>query len=1108
MSIIPHSEIIVLRHSVLTPNDYKIDYANGSFALSDSLPYSIFDTLVVTYQTINLGLRKEYQRRKLQVRFDQKFGDTIRVSTNEEEPFSAESIFGSQIEKSGTIVRGFTVGTTKDFSLNSGLRLQLAGKLSKDIEIVAALTDQNTPIQPEGNTAKLEELDKVFIQVKHPNVTGTFGDYELNKRSGEFGVISRKLQGLLGEFNYEDNTGYVAFASSRGKYNNNKFNGVDGVQGPYQLTGAEGEPDIIIIAGTEKIYVDGIEMKRGERNDYTIEYSNAQITFTPNRLITSASRISVDFEYTTRKYSRSFFGTGVDGNLFNKKLNVQFQYLREGDNQDAPIDISLTDEDKKILAAAGNDRFKAAKSGISVAAPDSLGNIRGVYEKIDSVINGNNYTYYKYNPGTTNAIYNITFSFVGDQNGDYTRESLGNFSFVGINQGNYAPVIFLPLPELKQLGNLALNVKPFDGVELKLEYAGSSFDQNRFSSIGDNQNYGYARNISLKVDPQKLKIGEVNFGKVGVSYKDRFVQDRFSSLDRYNSVEFNRDYNIANSAQSESELLREVGLTLLPTDNFSLNSTYGYLKRGNNFTSDRFNNILHFSDSQNFNVDYNFDYVSTKNSLVKSYWLRQTANAYYKFMIFKPGVDFLAENKQDKYSTSDSLLAGSLKYYEVDPFLKLVGLRGLDVSVKYSVRDDYLPLNGIMEKESRSNTQYYEIDYSGSELFSSNLNFTYRHKKYTELYKSQGLLDNETILIRSQSRFTFWKPINGDFYYEVSTQKSAKLQRVFIQVQKGAGNYIYLGDLNNNGIRDENEFEPAIYDGDYVQVTIPTDKLYPVIDLKTSSRWKIKFADIFNGNSTFDQIIKPVSTETYWRVEENTREEDYKKIYLLHFSAFQNPDKTIQGFNYIQQDINFFENNPEFSMRLRYTQKKSMNQYSSGIERGFNRERSMRITFRLVPEISNQTDVVNNSDNVAASVNSNRVREITGNKIITDFSYRPERNIEVGFKLKVGRNIDDYPVKPTEINSNSQSLRFTLSLESKGRLRAEIERSELTANSTENFLPFELTEGNVIGKNYFWSINFDYKLSNNLQSTLSYSGRLQGTDRVVHTAHAEVRAYF
>ena len=322
-TIIPFTETIVIRNSLLTKNDYKFSYSNGTFSLSDSLPYSIYDTLIVTYQAVNLGLLKVYKKRDLVIKYDTVTGDTIKVASSEGGGFSPENIFGPGIEKSGTIVRGFTVGTTKDFTLNSGLRLQLSGRLSDDIEVVAALTDENTPIQPEGNTEKLEELDKVFIQIKHPNAVGTFGDYQLQRKESEFGVVDRKLQGLMGEFSYKDNKGFISIASSKGKFNTNVFNGIEGVQGPYLLSGVNNEREIIIIAGTERVYLDGILMKRGEANDYIIDYSNSQITFTPNKLITSASRISVDFQYSDQKYSRNFFGTGGETQFFNNKVSSE-----------------------------------------------------------------------------------------------------------------------------------------------------------------------------------------------------------------------------------------------------------------------------------------------------------------------------------------------------------------------------------------------------------------------------------------------------------------------------------------------------------------------------------------------------------------------------------------------------------------------------------------------------------------------------------------------------------------------------------------------------------------------------------------------------------------
>ncbi|MCX7611440.1 MAG: hypothetical protein N2043_07630, partial [Ignavibacterium sp.] len=378
-NILPNSEVVRLKDRILSKEAYKVDYTNGYFSIVDTVAYSIFDTVVISYLSLNLGLRKEYKLRTLIIQNDKDQQDIKAIIQPESKPLTAESIFGSGLQKSGTLVRGFTVGTNKDFTLKSGLRLQLSGNISEDIELVAALTDENTPIQPEGNTERLEELDKVFIQVKHPNATGTFGDYQLQQRFGEFGVVDRKLQGLMGEFKYGNSFGYLSFASSRGKFNTNKFNGIDGVQGPYRLSGINNERDIIIIAGTEKVFLDGVELKRGENNDYTIEYSNATITFTPKRIITSASRISVDFEYTDRQFSRNFFGTGAGSKFFNDKLKIGFQFLREGDDQNSPIDIILSEQDKEILKNAGDDRNKAVKSGVSIAEPDSLGIIRGLY---------------------------------------------------------------------------------------------------------------------------------------------------------------------------------------------------------------------------------------------------------------------------------------------------------------------------------------------------------------------------------------------------------------------------------------------------------------------------------------------------------------------------------------------------------------------------------------------------------------------------------------------------------------------------------------------------------------------------------------------------------
>ena len=76
--------------------------------------------------------------------------------------------------------------------------MQLAGKLTNDVDVTAALTDESSPIQPEGTTKTLQEFDKVFITIKSPHIAGTLGDFELSEQGTEFGVINRKLQGAMG----------------------------------------------------------------------------------------------------------------------------------------------------------------------------------------------------------------------------------------------------------------------------------------------------------------------------------------------------------------------------------------------------------------------------------------------------------------------------------------------------------------------------------------------------------------------------------------------------------------------------------------------------------------------------------------------------------------------------------------------------------------------------------------------------------------------------------------------------------------------------------------------------------------------------------------------
>ena len=1103
------SEIITIRDRVLLPADYTIDYILGTFSLSETLAYSIFDTIKIEYLTLHTTLAKTYRKRELRSFTTMIGADTVRGFKGFDSFLSPDNIFGPNIQKSGTLVRGFTFGTNKDLSLQSGLKLQLSGKLSEDIEIVAALSDESTPIQPEGNTERLDEIDKVFIQITHPNAKAVFGDYDLTSYRGEFGRLNRKLQGLYGEARYEGFSGYFSLASSRGRFNTNVFQGQEGVQGPYRLSGANGERDIIIIAGSERVYLNGEEMKRGENNDYIIDYSSGELVFTTKRIITSSSRISIDFEYSDRKYSRNFFSAGTDGALFNSTLRYSLQFVQEGDDKDNPIDFSLSDADKEILRNAGGDRNKATKPGERLVDADSTGRRNGIYERRDTVIAGQVLQYYIYNPGSDSAIYSVSFSYTGPGKGSYNRESIGKFRYAGEGQGVYSPLIFIPLPEKREGGNFVLEYRPFKFLSLKGEVAVSSLNRNRFSTLEGTTATGYARNIEALFNPTGFSVYDLKMNSLTMRYRERFVQADFSSPDRFNSVEFDRDYNTGGSSPNADETLREAGFSFYPIAGTGTDLSYGYLKKGDNFSSERFNGTIRSYDEANRDIAYNADFVKSETGRFRSNWLKQKGNGLWKAGFINAGLFFESEIKKEKTGDSDSLFTGSYYFYEAGPMIEVPALFGINMTGKMSFREDEVALDGIFLKESRTTGQELGLRYSAGRDFNTELSIATREKRYNTEFKVKGFSDNQTVLVRLRSRYSlFNNGFNGDLFYETSTRRASVLERVFVKVEKGTGNYVYLGDLNANGLYDENEFQPAIYDADFIAVTLPSEQLFPVIDLKAGFRFKLQFRELAESGLGFLKAFDMISTETTVRVEENSKQTDIEKIYLLNLSYFLDEKNTIRGSQSILQDIFIFENNSALNFRLRFNERRSLTEFSGGVEKGLSSEKSVRARLRLVREFSIQTDVVLSANNLAAPPASLRNRKINSTDFIFDFSYRPENFIETGLIIKTGTTTDEYPEVPTELKLNSQAVRINLSFAGSGRLRFEVERTELIRNATDNFLPFELTNGNLVGKNYYWRLNFDYRVSTNLQSTLGYDGRSQGGGRVIHTARAEVRAFF
>ena len=53
----------------------------------------------------------------------------------------------------------------------------------------------------------------------------------------------------------------------RGQFTSSQFTAQEGNQGPYKLQGPNGELFVLVISGSERVYVNGIQLERGETEE-------------------------------------------------------------------------------------------------------------------------------------------------------------------------------------------------------------------------------------------------------------------------------------------------------------------------------------------------------------------------------------------------------------------------------------------------------------------------------------------------------------------------------------------------------------------------------------------------------------------------------------------------------------------------------------------------------------------------------------------------------------------------------------------------------------------------------------------------------------------------
>ena len=383
-SIIPGSlSMINQNDDSIESSRYLINEIDAKIKILDST--LINQVVKLCYERYPILLSKTYYHRRLSHIEPEKY--TIpywktNVSNNSE---------NDQLLKEGSISRYITTGNSQDLSMISNIDLRISGKLNKDVTLKAVISDNNLPFQADGTTYKLQEFDKVYINIFNEKSEIIAGDLDL-KYSNRFLRYNNKVKGILFKLDLEDENYQLstlnAFSMSKGKYATNNFLGEEGNQGPYKLEGNNGENYIVVIAGSEKVFIDGDRLSRGMENDYIIDYNTSEIIFTNETLMTKDKRIYVEFEYNDRSYAQSTINS--HNKIQNNNLNLSLDIFSQTDWENQSYLNTLSESDKEVISNNGdhnNEIFSNSIDSISFSENKVL------YRRIDTIIQG----FYKQN---------------------------------------------------------------------------------------------------------------------------------------------------------------------------------------------------------------------------------------------------------------------------------------------------------------------------------------------------------------------------------------------------------------------------------------------------------------------------------------------------------------------------------------------------------------------------------------------------------------------------------------------------------------------------------------------------------------------------------------
>ncbi len=1124
------------------------------------------DSVWIVYQTLPYNLGAPFQRLDTAALRAASRDDAIEFDYSPYEP-SVPLLGASTLTSNGAYTRGLSFGNSQNLVFNSNLNLQLDGKLGDDLELRAAISDNSIPLQPDGTTRQLQEFDRIFIQLKRKNTALTAGDFDLTRPTGYFSNYFKRLQGAMvtieprttelhgatqnpttelhgvarsnPKLKTQNSKLSAAAALSRGKFARQLIQGVEGNQGPYRLLGAEGERFIIVLAGTEKVFADGVLLRRGLDDDYTIDYNLGEVTFTQRRLVTKDVRIIVEFEYAVQAYLRSTVAANTEWPI--PRGRVWLNLYHEQDGRSPAGGQGLDEADRQRLALAGDNLRTAFASGVDTLS-EAFDPGRVLYKSVDTILCGQGQSVLIWSTNPDSARYTARFSEVAQGQGNYVQAlTAANgrvFRWVGPDpltcrpQGNFEPVVRLLAPESRQLHAAGAEWQPFRQTRLTGEIALSGRDLNRFSPIGDGDNYGLAGFARWEQGFSGRDTLRGWSGQAQASVEQ--TAPAFLPLNPYRPAEFARDWNTDQDAETTAERWLRGGFGLQKKGLGRLRYELGAFNRQTRYDGTRhlanlnvqrrgFDALLEINILQTNSVFERTVFERPKFDFSKTFYAKKSGPPRFKI-----GVYGERERNRRNATGADTLNRLSFWYDMTRAYAQMpAGTGRWQWGVSAVQRKDYAPAAADFRGTTLANE--WNVQGAWESAIAAKAAKIRQSLMWNMTLRSLRILDaklttqtpSNTYLGRVDYQFSGWKnAVSVTTGYEVGSGQSPRIEFNYLRVNPGEGQYSWF-DRNRDSILQIDEMEIAVFNdqASYVRVAVSTPNYIRTNNVTLNQNLRIEPRLLWaQSKKKWQKRLSRLSTQSTLQINRRVFAgaqgiSPWNPFDLaIADTALVAATATIRNVLFVNRA------NPVWDISVAQADSRSRLALSTGYESRQNADWTLHTRVNFGQQWNLETDGILGHKTSENQAFASRNFDIAQREISPKISWVPHRSLRVTAEARWIDSRNQLPGAETArqtnwtagLNWNPQPKSGQGGFRAATALRVQGTWADVNFTGQPNSaVGFAMLEGLQNGRNFLWSANLDRQLSKTLQLSLNYEGRRTGSNgRLVHLGRAQVRAVF